>query len=472
MKSMIVHEGVGSHSARRGTVLIPALLAVLLTSGLCVCYLQLSLSKSRESQVSVDAKSAFYVAEAGLAEAYYGLARGMQGAVASESVPARFGNGVYWVTCEDLGDRVTLRSTGLTRKGRAAVSATLRKAQASVASLGLYGNSGVDLRKGARVDAYDSSVGPYTAPALGPGSALEARVGCNASINLAGGSSFSAGALIVGDANPGPAGTVVLGLGANVTGSTAPATQTTTLPTLHVDVPPGAEPIDPTPGTPLNLSAGSYTWSTMHLAPGTRVHIDGPADVVLDQLVLDNGSRLEIDGNQGPVQIRVRSWVSLATGSIFTTLSQGTDRASLLTSASLTVDRNGDGIADLPVTIAASGPFYGLVYAPAAALNLPASFTVFGSAVADRITLGPNARLHFDRALLNSMAGGTLPEFLCWRVVELPPSRLVDMGFDPLTVLKVNSIDPVAPADAHYVQGVTPDTTLRTWLAPVTDILW
>jgi len=474
MKSMISREGTDSRSTRRGSVLIPALLAVLLTSGLCVCYLQLSLSKSRESQVSVDAKSAFYVAEAGLAEAYYGLARGMQGAVASESVPARFGNGVYWVTCEDLGDRVTLRSTGLTRKGRAAVSATLRKGTLSVASLGMYGNQSVDLRKGSRVDAYDSTVGPYESPKVaspGGGSALDARVGCNGSINLAGGSEYSPGATIVGDANPGPSGTVVIGMEAIVTGSTAPATQTTTLPTLHIELP-EEEPLEPTAGTPVHLPAGSYAWSKMHLGPNSLVHITGPADVVLDELVLDHGSRLEIDGSLGAVEISVRSYVNMVAGSVFTTLSQGTDRASLLTSASLSVDRDRDGIADPPVTLAATGPFYGLIYAPRAPVVLPASFTVYGSVVADRITLGNNARLHFDRALLNSTVGGTLPEFLCWRVVELPPSRLVDFGFDPLTVLKVNSVVPVAPQDAHYVKGVAPDTSLRTWLAPVTEILW
>ena len=84
----------------------------------------------------------------------------MQGDVASESLPARFGNGVYWVTCEDLGDRVTLRSTGLSRMGRASLSTTLRKAQSSVASLGLYANQHVDLRSGSRVDASDSRAGP------------------------------------------------------------------------------------------------------------------------------------------------------------------------------------------------------------------------------------------------------------------------------------------------------------------------
>jgi len=203
----------------------------------------------------------------------------------------------------------------------------------------------------------------------------------------------------------------------------------------------------------------------------TLLHIAGPADLALDELILDNGARLEIDGSAGAVRIRVRSYVDLAAGSTFTTLSQGTDRAALLTAASQTIDRNQDGIADPPVTIAASGPFYGLVYAPGAALSLPASFTIYGSVVADRITLGRSAQLHFDRALLGSIADGSLPEFVCWRVVELPPSRLVELGYDPLTVLKVNNVTPLAPKDAHYVLGINPITTLRNWLAPVLKLL-
>ncbi len=139
-----------STDARRGSALLPALLAVMLTSALCISYMQLSLSKCRESQVSVDAKRAFYVAEAGLAEAYYGLARGLDGSVGSPDQPARFGTGVYWVTAEDHGEKVTLRSTGLSGLGRAAVSTTLRKAQASVGSLGLHANQTDQARAAAR----------------------------------------------------------------------------------------------------------------------------------------------------------------------------------------------------------------------------------------------------------------------------------------------------------------------------------
>lgn len=459
---------------RRGTVLVPALLAVMLTATLCVCYMNLSMSKNRESQTAVDAKRAFYVAEAGLAEGYYGLARGMQGAVASESVPARFGNGVYWVTAEDLGDRVTLHSTGLSGLGRAALSVTLRKAQSSVASLGLYGNSRVDLRAGSLVDAYNSSFGPYQPGGLGQlvpgGSTPAAKVGCNSSIALAGSQGLLPGAKIVGDATPGPSGSVLRGTGAIVTGSTAPAPETTALPALAIDVPPGSAALEPAAGSTLALGAGSYTWSNVHLAANTVVSVAGPAEIVADQLVLDGGARLEIDGSSGPVRIRVRSYLALAAGATLKTTSTDPTRVSLLVAASATLDRNGDGIADPPVTIAGKGPFHGFLYAPNAQVSLPSTFTVFGSVVADRIALAQGAQLHFDCALLDTLADGSLPQFLCWRVVELPPSRLVQLGYDPLTVLKTNAVVPVAPKDAHYAIGATPVAVLRAWIAPVTKL--
>ena len=40
---------------------------------LSVSYLQLSLNKCRESQVSADSKRAFYMAEAGISESFAGL---------------------------------------------------------------------------------------------------------------------------------------------------------------------------------------------------------------------------------------------------------------------------------------------------------------------------------------------------------------------------------------------------------------
>ncbi|MBK7645586.1 MAG: hypothetical protein IPJ19_21560 [Planctomycetes bacterium] len=448
MKTILQHE---TARGRRGSALVPALMTVMLTAALCVSYLQLAISKNHESQVSIDAKRAFYIAEAGLSEAYYGLARGLDGSVACEAEPARFGTGVYWVTCEDLGTRVVLHSTGLSGLGRAALSVTLSKARGSVAGLGLYANQQIDMAGGALVDAYDSTQGLYRPSGGGP--PVQAFVGCNQSINLAGKSGALAGARIDGDAIPGPSGSVIRGKGATVTGSTAPALESTELPTLQIQVPVDAIAMQPAPGVAQHLPAGDYAWTVLHLVNGASLVIDGPANVVLDQLVLDTGSQLTLDGNSGTVFVSVRSYVKLTAGSQFSTLSLAPERVSLLTSASETIDRNGDGIPDAPVTLASSGAFYGLFYAPGAQLDLPPSFTVFGALVADRVHLQGGAQVHLDRALRDSLANGTLPQFVCWRVEELPESPLVKMGYDPLSVLQASNVPLVSPAAAHIPPG-------------------
>ena len=55
----------------------------------------------------------------------------------------------------------------------------------------------------------------------------------------------------------------------------------------------------------------------------------------------------------------------------------------------------------------------------------------------------------------------------------LPSVRTVAAEYrvNPLTVLKVNNVTPLAPKDAHYVLGINPITTLRNWLAPVLKLL-
>lgn len=115
--------------ARRGSALVAALFVVLMVGTLSMAYLQMSVSKNKEQQTAADAKRAFYVAEAGLAEAYSGLVIGKSGNVGSDVVPARFGNGVFWVVAESVGtNKTVLTSTGLCGTGRTCVSSSSRTA--------------------------------------------------------------------------------------------------------------------------------------------------------------------------------------------------------------------------------------------------------------------------------------------------------------------------------------------------------
>ena len=130
-----------------------------------------------------------------------------------------------------------------------------------------------------------------------------------------------------------------------------------------------------------------------------------------------------------------------------------------------TVDRDADGIADPPVTIGATSSYYGFVYAPRATFTLANTFNIWGAIAARGLTIAGGGRIHFDRAFLDLPGDeGADPEPMCWRLVQLPPARIVEERTDPLLYLKLRGITPVPSKDAHYDAGVTPLTGItKPW---------
>lgn len=455
-----------SRSREQGSALVAALLVVMLIGGMSVTYLQLSLNKNREQQVSADAKRAFYLAEAGISEAYAGLMAGKSGNVGSDLLPARFGNGVFFVLAEDLGGgRTCLSSTGLCGTGRAAISLVVAQQTSTIAAKGVFSQQALTLSAGAYVDAYDSRQGPYNVLSL-----LEngAKVGSNQDIDLAGLSARALGAIVMGSAHPGPTGMVVRGTGSLVTGSTAPSAELTQLPALQVPDVGAFSSIVYQRATPvLTLPAGQKTLKNLQLKLAGHAVIVGPQTLVVDQLSLDPGTTLTIDASAGAVQIYVRDWLHLSEGAALECTSTDPTRVSILCAATNTVDRDADGVADSPVVLGATGQFHGMIYAPRAAVTIPAQLEVFGAVAAQQVTLGPNAKVHFDQAFTASAGTSTAtPTSLCWRLIELPPCSLVRSRTDPLVQLQKLGITPLAPALAHLNRGIAVVTSipLGSWL--------
>jgi hypothetical protein len=221
--------------SRRGTAIVPALLVVLLTATLSMVYLQVSMAKNKEQRSSVDAKRAFYMAEAGLAEAFSGLCAGKSGDVGTEDLPAEFANGLFYVTAKDEGQgRITLKSTGLCGAGRATLSIVVQRQPDEIASRGFFASQGVTVEPGAFIDSYDSSKGNYQRPTLAAilGGLTGAHLGCNADLTVQG--SLLSGTYILGDARPGQSGTLFRTSGTTITGSTAPAASNATMPAIVV----------------------------------------------------------------------------------------------------------------------------------------------------------------------------------------------------------------------------------------------
>src|SRR5262245_14000688 len=196
--------GTGEHG-RRGTALVFSLVAVSTVVVLAASFTRFaSMVSSRQAQ-AVDRKRAFYLAEAGLAEAYSGLTCGKSGVVGTPEAPALLGDGVFWTSATELApDLVQLECTGMSGSGRAKLSLVARRGSGSVFVLGMFGDDALSVPAGSRIDAYDSTKGSYASQQDKSGAAL----GSNAAIQVTGTTLLPT--VVVGDVTPGPTSSVTV----------------------------------------------------------------------------------------------------------------------------------------------------------------------------------------------------------------------------------------------------------------------
>ena len=154
---ILMRRGCASRG-RAGSALLIATIAMTTIVGLSVAVLQISSTVTSRQSMSVDDKRAFYLAEAGLAEAYLGLARGYTGQIGSFEEPVAVGDGLCWVDAVSDGELVTLAATAVCGRGRAAVEVTVKPYEQS---LGIFADEGVNLTSSFLLDGYDSEAGSY-----------------------------------------------------------------------------------------------------------------------------------------------------------------------------------------------------------------------------------------------------------------------------------------------------------------------
>ena len=156
-----VKVGIQTSHPQTGSALAMALVVVTLVAGLGGAFLQLTGSISRTGRHNASATSAFYLAEAGLAEAFQAVRIGRTGQVGSEEAPASFGDGVIWVDASVTKDnQVRLRSTALVGQARATLEWVVEPV--SVA-LGFFSVEDLTVESVLLLDGFDSSESSYDA---------------------------------------------------------------------------------------------------------------------------------------------------------------------------------------------------------------------------------------------------------------------------------------------------------------------
>jgi hypothetical protein len=416
-----------------------SLVALLVVAGLAAGYMQTSAAVTKRQRQAVDTKQAFYVAEAGLSEAFSGMMIGKTGNVGSREEPARFGRGCFWVEAEDAGvNLVDLEATGLYGGGRATLSLVVEKGGQSVASLGIYSDDELAVPDGTRVDAYDSSLGSYDSQVVG---SVPLQLGSSQGISV---SEIVLTTEIHGDVVPGVGEAVTLTGEPTITGKQVPRSLNPALPPVTVPTVSMTASSVHSSTTPLSLPPGAYGYTALRIAPNAKVVLHGPSRVVFGNLVLEPTSAIEFDTTLGAVEVFVTGTLTLDDGAYLTTT--GTDPSQV------TIQLAGTGTHEVHPL----GELYGAIYGPESTVDFGSGLELFGSLIAKTILLQTGTTIHFDQHLAVLGAQSTLPTLYSWRIVDFAP---LGPGSDPFVVLGVDESALPGPSKAHQDQAL--DVTYR-----------
>lgn len=421
-------------SGRRGGALLLSVVAVMVVSILAAGFLNLTLSVTRRMNASADSARALELAEAGLAEAYTGLALARTGAVGSEAEPAVFGDGLLWVeVIEHAVGRIELRSTAMHGSGRATLGLVAEPTTLSVGSLGFFTVEDLRLNPDVRLDSYDSALGSYL-DQLNTALNNKGIVGSNGDVSVASGN------LIFGKVISGTLGTVDLASGAIVTGGTSQRAEDEVLP--PVDVPPlvATTSLKYTGATPKIVPPGEIAYQTLSVGKNSKMVLKGPLTLVVEDLKTALGAELTFDTTDGPIQLYVTNSLDLSTSSIVNTSTQITSDTQIYVTAP----------AGKTVSFGAKSQFYGFIYAPEAEVHISAKYELYGGLVCSELQLAAQGKMHYDLAL-GATLKSTLPILQAWRVVEMP-TAIATVRKDPFAVLGLEKSALLPLAEAHADQ--------------------
>ncbi|HRV80016.1 MAG: hypothetical protein H6830_08170 [Planctomycetes bacterium] len=465
------------HSSRRGAALISALMLVAAVATLGAGLVQVSSVSTRRQNLSIDTVRALYVAEAALSEAYFAVAQGRGGTLASDTEPAEFGGGFYWVEAEDLPDKqVRLTATGLHGRGKFTLGLVLNRSINRVAAMGVCGLKDVTIGPGAVVDSQVSDglrglLGQLLSP-LQP--SVHTNVRSNGDITIYGPDPLLGGSptTIRGNVHAGPEGIVDADPSVLVTGAVTSSSRGLTLPTFTIPKLGGSSGnfTFPKGKDEATLAADSY-FDTFSIPAGKTVTLQGPMRLRADSLLVGTGARLIIDTTNGPIGIYTLKRTIFEAGSMLDSVVPDPTQCSIF---ALTPDENDRSL----VTLGAKGEFYGMLVAPRALVNIPGDLHMVGSVVAESLYVGPAAQLSYAEDLEEGGYGVKMtPTLISWQILEVPDSPLtrgpgsIDEKLQKLAIPTVPTKDSPLETDVelkYYDNG----GVFRVYTGPVAAVPW
>ncbi len=408
------------HSRRSGSALIVAMLFLLVLGGMAASLVTLNGTFHKEHKRAREATKSFYVAEAGIQEAYANLVTGGDAQAKALVYPRSLGQGdfsveqLYGMDDDSIIrlDRIRLRSVGDAGGGPVGVELMVWNVPTGFFRWGIFGEEWVDLDSNSMVDSYDSNDGPYPDDVEWVND--YGNVGSNGDINIDSNTS------VYGDAMVGPIGVLDDDdPGVTIAGVAGSSQTLEAMPPIVVPAIAATGVFNAVSNT--TLAAGDYHFTSFQISGNAQLTIQGPARLVLDDALVESNSEWVIDATNGPVEIYATGDFELRSNSTLQTVSgQARDVSIQITSSNLAAS---------PATIALSSnaEFTGTIYAPNALLDLNSNFHLFGAIKARQARVRSNSDVHFDEDLLYDPNVPQVFERLSWR--RLSAAEVEALGF-------------------------------------------
>ena len=406
-------------------------------------FVRLSTSTKVATSAALDQDRAFYLCEAAIAEAGASLAAGHDGAIASQALPAKFGNGLFWVTSSDLGGGdYQLDAEAMCDSGRASVRSVVHQVQNTTVNAAILADTSVTIASNVMIDSYDPSKGSYASQ---PKQTVHGTEIVNPRGNARSNAAFSVSAndSFFGNVTPGP-GNSVAGMKSStyVYGSTAAAAKTVAFPPVTVPsiASQGAKSVAKSdPPASRTLVAGNYHYSSLTIGNQAAFTIQGPSTVVLDAFTSNPGCSLLVDATDGPVSV------------YFTGSATFVSNMSVMSNSSTAKNISMIFTPSTPVSLASNAMLLGTIYAPNAAVSVSSNWTVYGAVTAKSIDLASNVNVHYDESLgATGRNGFPTQSIASWYRTLLPLAAPMKKRSDPFALLGVLKQDCPYPANAWH----------------------
>jgi hypothetical protein len=426
-----------------GSALVPVLVVLMSLFVMASAFFLTVYSNQKTAKGELDDQRAFFLAEAGLHEAFEAVRDGRSGAVGTAAEPALLGGGVVWTQVEDVDlERKRIVSTAMAGSGRKALEAVIhmRPDQPPLFVATLNSKETLTLNSGVTIDSFDSEVGSYASQMVNTGQGRP-YAGANGDVRSNEDIIANAYAVAFGDAVPGPGHSVSLSTGAYIDGSIVPALEPFDFaPISFPTFAPQGNYTVPTAGS-ATLAPGNYDFDAFSISKDATLTVTGPASVVVDSFTGGKAGKLMIDATNGPVTFFVRGTYTHLSGFAADAVA-GSEMA-----LAFLVDAPQD------VVFPASAKIRGAYYVPNANITFSSSSECWGAFAANRIDMSNDMKFHFDETLgrhWSGQNGGDADRLtvLSWSPTGILPASLVRDRRDPLLVLGLEADDLLAPGAA------------------------